>query len=601
MTTTGPDDTRTGRALIVGVDRPGAAQVFGGALERVVVTTYDDMAADLATELATDLAAEHDPTVAAPTTDPLVFVGVAAGPGMQQAVDAALALVRQPGGTGQEPPVLAVEIPWDLDALDHLRARLTDPAAPALTGVRRFRDRPCVVLGGPSAPVADPAWVLDAVLTAGTTAPDARTSHQEQVAAEWERAAAAAQLQRKEEQLRRVRTELAEARQQLGDRRDGPRTRPAGGRGPGQKGRPAPQGQAQARPAGPAASARSLFAVVGRRVGRGPRAGLLVTAVLALLALVLPAVVFGLVAGAEGVVVGLALGVLLLGLAALAAVVALAQRSTTARLAHLERVVARQGRDARGRSRRQLAVVEETRDRARRQGRRLRKVQRAVDAVPAHLTRTVQNDGLTVRRQVQALVNLSQMAPMRAGVPALGGWAASPDFAVEVVDRLLEQRPRLVVEAGSGVSTLLLALAAREHGLDTRIVSLDHDAHYAAQTRELLERHGVADRAEVRWAPLARTHVPGHLTPWYDEAAIADLHDVGMLVVDGPPTATGPAARYPAVPLLRDRLAARCTIVVDDTTRASDLEVTERWALLLPDFEVRSLPLEKGAVVMRRG
>jgi hypothetical protein len=202
---------------------------------------------------------------------------------------------------------------------------------------------------------------------------------------------------------------------------------------------------------------------------------------------------------------------------------------------------------------------------------------------------------------VQALLNLNEMVPLRAALPPLGGWAASPDLVLEVVDHLLAERPQLVVELGSGASTALLALAVREHGLDTRIVSLDHHAHYAAQTRRLLERHGVADLVEVRFAPLARTHVPDHLTPWYDEEAIADLRDIGMLVVDGPPKATGPAARYPAVPLLAERFAPRCCIVVDDTARPDDRAVVSRWAEQLPDFEVRDLPLEKGAAVLHRG
>ncbi|WP_435745532.1 class I SAM-dependent methyltransferase [Nocardioides sp. SYSU DS0663] len=591
--TTGREDTRPARVVVVGADRPEAAQVFGGAFDRMLTTTYDELVADLAAERTALEEAGLGP-------DPVRFVGVAAGPGMQAAVDEALAMVRTAAAAGEDAPELAVEVPWDLDALDHLRQRLTSPGAPPISDVRRYRDRPCLVLGGPPAPTTDPAWVVNALLTVGTTAPDARVAEQQRVAADWERASAHAQLERKDAELERVRRRLVETRRKLQEL-EGPRDGKGGG-GPRRGRRAHGSSAAAASPAAaPPPTVVGLLAAVGRRTGLGVLGGAVVVALVAAAAVAVPALVLAAVAGRVGVAIGLALGVTLVACAVVATLVLVGQRRTAARLEALQDAVGRQGRtaDQRGRDLRR-AMRRTGRDLAGQKA-SLRGVARNVRRLHDQVRTTAKDEGLVTRRQVQAVVNLAAMVPLRGGVPALGGWAASPDFAVEVVDRLLTERPRVVVEAGSGASTLLLALAAREHGLDTRIVSLDHDAHFAARTRELLERHGVADRAEVRWAPLARTHVVGHLTPWYDEEALADLHDVGLLVVDGPPTGTGPAARYPAVPLLQDRLAARCTIVVDDTGRQDDREVVDRWARLLPDFDRTDLPLEKGASILRRG
>ncbi len=205
-----------------------------------------------------------------------------------------------------------------------------------------------------------------------------------------------------------------------------------------------------------------------------------------------------------------------------------------------------------------------------------------------------------VAKRVQDIVNLFAMVPIRSGIPPLGLWTASADLLVEYVDRFVEQRPTTVVEGGSGVSTVVLALAAREHGIATRIVALEHDPDWAEHTRRMLERHGVAEYAEVRVAPLGPTGLEGHETPWYERAALDDLTDVGLVLVDGPPEGTGPRARYPMVPLLRDRLAQRCTILVDDTARPGDSDVVERWRPLLPDFEFDKLRLDKGAAVLTR-
>ena len=574
--TTGGEDTRTKRAIVAGADRPAAAAVFGDGFDRLLTTTY--------VELASELAAEQ----AVPDSGPDIgFIGVAAGPGMETAVDAVLAYVRQTEAAQGTAPEIAVEIPWDLAAVDHLRDILRTPGAPVLSDVRRYRDRACLVIGGPPAPGHDASWLLDAVLTAGTTAPDARVSEQQRMASEWERTTAMRQLQRKDEQVERLRHQLAEARKRP-RRKSAPQARPARGRGAGAT---APSA---------AGGVRGRLAALARAVpgASSARAGALLAAAGALVVLGAPALVLGLLSGGLGVALGLASGLVLLGLGAVGLGVLLAHRSAAARLDRLQR---RLESEARGAQRHRSELGRRGLRQAERQLARLDDVVSSVGAVPRKVSAAVRKDGVVTRRQMQAFHNLVEMVPLRAALPPLGGWAASPDLVLEVVDHLLAERPRLVVELGSGVSTAVLALAVREHGLDTRIVSLDHNAHYAAQTRRLLERHGVADLVDVRFAPLARTHVPDHLTPWYDEAAIADLHDIGMLVVDGPPTATGPAARYPAVPLLADRFAARCCIVVDDTTRPGDRAVVARWADQLPDFAVRDLPLEKGAAVLHRG
>jgi predicted O-methyltransferase YrrM len=202
--------------------------------------------------------------------------------------------------------------------------------------------------------------------------------------------------------------------------------------------------------------------------------------------------------------------------------------------------------------------------------------------------------------QTQAIANLFSMLPVDEVVPLMGGWAASPDVVLLLVQEVCARKPRLIVECGSGVSTLWLALTIQKYGLDSRVVALDHDAHYASQTRESLTRHGVDHLAEVRYAPLRTIDLPDHETPWYDLGAIADLDGIGLLFVDGPPEATGPRVRYPAVPLLRDRLAPQATIVLDDLMRQSEQEITRAWDSTLDGFSLERLPLEKGASVFRR-
>ncbi|WP_459970278.1 class I SAM-dependent methyltransferase [Nocardioides pyridinolyticus] len=291
--------------------------------------------------------------------------------------------------------------------------------------------------------------------------------------------------------------------------------------------------------------------------------------VLALVLLAVP-ILFGLIDGATGVLVGLAFsGLVVVVAAALYVLVEVVNR----RFDQLEKRLAK---------------------RQRRQPQRPQ-LPKGVATV-AHLKKERDHHA----KRTQDIVNLFSMVPIRSGIPALGLWTASADLLVELVDRLVAERPAVAVEGGSGVSTVVMALAVREHGLPTRVVALEHNAEWAAHTRRMLERHGVAEHAEVRVAPLAPTSLEGHDTPWYDEAAVADLTDIGLVLVDGPPEGTGPRARYPMIPLLRDKLAERCTILVDDTARPGDADVVESWRPILPGFEFELLALDKGAAVLTR-
>lgn len=203
-------------------------------------------------------------------------------------------------------------------------------------------------------------------------------------------------------------------------------------------------------------------------------------------------------------------------------------------------------------------------------------------------------------RQMEALQNLSAMLPANDVLPATRGWAASPDLLVMLVDLVISERPALVVECGSGASTLWLALAMRRFGIDGRIIALDHDPVFGGKTRDLLARHDVRDLAEVRDAPLESFSLDGETYSWYARRAWEDLTGIDLLFVDGPPAATGHQARYPALPLLSGSLSPAATIVLDDLVVPDMQKVLRLWLDAYPEFGSEILPLEKQAAVLRR-
>jgi predicted O-methyltransferase YrrM len=204
-------------------------------------------------------------------------------------------------------------------------------------------------------------------------------------------------------------------------------------------------------------------------------------------------------------------------------------------------------------------------------------------------------------RQLEALQNLSAVLPANDVLPASRGWAASPDLLVVLVDLLITERPSLIVECGSGASTLWMALAMRRLEIDGRIIALDHDPVFGGKTRDFLARHDVRDLAEVRDAPLESFSLDGETYSWYARQAWEDLTGIDLLFVDGPPATTGHQARYPALPLLSGSLSPVATVVLDDLVVPDMQKVLRLWLDAYPDFGSEILPLEKQAAVLSRG
>ena len=164
-------------------------------------------------------------------------------------------------------------------------------------------------------------------------------------------------------------------------------------------------------------------------------------------------------------------------------------------------------------------------------------------------------------------------------MPELGGWAMTSATLVWVVDQIASGHVSTILECGSGSSTVWFALALEQRGTAGRIMSLESSAEYADQTRARLAELGLGHRAQVLTAPLIDLDLPGRATqPWFDLSVLPDdITGVDLLFVDGPVGDTSPQARYPALPVLADRLTGNALVLLDDSGRAHEKQIIEQW------------------------
>jgi predicted O-methyltransferase YrrM len=200
--------------------------------------------------------------------------------------------------------------------------------------------------------------------------------------------------------------------------------------------------------------------------------------------------------------------------------------------------------------------------------------------------------------QIQPLLELEARLQPRRPLPPLRGYAIAPDFALMLTVLIAEEQPELVVETGSGVSTLVIAYALEKLGRG-RVVALELDAGYAAKTRDEIERHGLSAYATVVHAPLAPIEIDGKRYTWHSLSALEGLDRIDLVVDDSPPRYLGEMLRYASLPTFAERLSRRGLFVLDFVA-GEERETLARWKRRHPEFAQEHLDTKKGNVILRR-
>ncbi len=179
----------------------------------------------------------------------------------------------------------------------------------------------------------------------------------------------------------------------------------------------------------------------------------------------------------------------------------------------------------------------------------------------------------------QAMHEFARQTPARAGLSAplvrqlIHGWAnekmsASEEYLQAIFVQAGES-PGPILECGSGLSTLVLGVAARRSG--QRVFTLEDDPFWASVVRAALARFDI-DTVDVCAAPL-RNHGDYE---WYEPPRQRLPDDFALVICDGP-QGTTPGGRYGLLPVLGPHLRSGCVILLDDAMRDGEQQVLARW------------------------
>ena len=174
------------------------------------------------------------------------------------------------------------------------------------------------------------------------------------------------------------------------------------------------------------------------------------------------------------------------------------------------------------------------------------------------------------------------------------GFTMHPEQAPWLVQQLQSQRWGSVLEFGSGLSTILMALACPA---PTKIYSLEHEAAWHKVTAQALKVLGLASRVKLIVAPLRKFKRGPETFQVHELKALKQARvKADFLLIDSPPGVIGRGGVLPAV---GGYLKPGCLVVLDDAERVAEREWVRRWTKEGRAELLGYVPLGRGAAVLR--
>ena len=163
----------------------------------------------------------------------------------------------------------------------------------------------------------------------------------------------------------------------------------------------------------------------------------------------------------------------------------------------------------------------------------------------------------------------------------VGGWALDEVTIDRLAELVRRERPRVVVEFGSGTSTIVLAaLLCAEHEDEDgpSVISFEEDPWWAGRTGEELKMRGLDHVATVMHLPLGQADgdAPGCYLLTDEAAEILRASPPELVLVDGPTLGSG-ASRLGTPDLVAGFLRRDAVLLLDDALRDAELCVAAAW------------------------
>lgn len=202
-------------------------------------------------------------------------------------------------------------------------------------------------------------------------------------------------------------------------------------------------------------------------------------------------------------------------------------------------------------------------------------------------------------KQLQHIVYLAKVLDLKTVLPEIRTeWSIYPDLASLIIQKINLLQPKLIMELGSGSSTVILGYCLKQQKRG-KLISLEHEEVFYEKTKELIEMHELTDYVTLIYTPFVKTEIDNFNGVWYDTSRLDNIDKIDILLVDGPPGFLQKNSRYPALPLLFNHLKDEALIIADDCNRKDEQEIINMWCKKYNFMSIKKIDTETGTYLMQ--
>jgi hypothetical protein len=167
-------------------------------------------------------------------------------------------------------------------------------------------------------------------------------------------------------------------------------------------------------------------------------------------------------------------------------------------------------------------------------------------------------------------------------------WSISPSTVMHVLNDIIINDRKCIVEFGSGASTFYIAKLLKSNKIQASFFSVESNLDWADKIKKQLDLLGLTNYVTIINASIQPVDISlalGEQKLWYDVNVLNEhlktIIDFDLVLVDGPFGDLTPNSRYSAVPFLKDKLATNYSVFLDDVDREEEQAILEEWVKLL--------------------
>jgi hypothetical protein len=153
---------------------------------------------------------------------------------------------------------------------------------------------------------------------------------------------------------------------------------------------------------------------------------------------------------------------------------------------------------------------------------------------------------------------------------------------VYLLNEIVINERKHIIEFGSGISTILLAKLAFSNKIDLQITSVDEDKEWIEKIQDILVAENIQKYVKFIYSPIISIHNDSEKYLWYDEKILdheCNGNKFDTVIVDGPKAYEEgkELIRYPALHFVQNKLNDAHVILLDDVNRNGEKYIIKKW------------------------